>query len=136
MKYMNSKVIAVSAALFVAAAGIQVLNAQEPLRPKITPGMKQDLDIPGREGVMSMVEFPPGAAEINHSHPAELFVFVREGEISLESEGKPTTSYKAGDVFYVGSGKAHRVINNGTATARTVAFFVAEKGKPLTTPMK
>ena len=89
MKYMNSKVIAVSAALFVAATGIQVLNAQEPLRPKITPGMKQDLDIPGREGVMSMVEFAPGAAEVNHSHPAELFVFVREGEISLESEGKP-----------------------------------------------
>ena len=73
---------------------------------------------------------------MNHSHPADLFVFVREGEVTVESEGKPTTSYKAGDAFHVGSGKAHRVMNNGTVTARTVAVFFAEKGKPLTTPIK
>jgi quercetin dioxygenase-like cupin family protein len=126
----------VSILVFAGATGSQVLNAQEPLRPKITPAMKQDLDVAGREGLMSLVEFAPGAAEINHTHPAELFVFVREGEVSVEIEGKPTMSYKAGEVFYIASGKAHRVMNNGTVTARNVAVFFAEKGKPMTAPVK
>jgi len=134
MKYRFSKMAAVCAAAVVIGTGIQVLSAQQ--APKITPVMKQDLEIPGKEALMSFVEFPPGSAEVNHTHPAELFVFVREGEVLLESEGKPTTPYKAGDVFYVGFGKMHRVMNNSNATARTVAWFVAEKGKPLTTPVK
>jgi quercetin dioxygenase-like cupin family protein len=120
----------------VGATGSHVLNAQEPLRPKVTPAMKQDLDVPGREGVVSLVEFAPGAAEINHTHPADVFVFVREGEVSVEIEGKPTTSYKAGEVLHIASGKAHRLINNGTVTARTVAVLFAEKGKPITAPVK
>ena len=61
---------------------------------------------------------------------------MQEGTISLEYEGNPTVTLKAGDVFHLLPGKVHQVINNGSVTARLAAVFVAEKGKPLTTPAK
>jgi len=96
----------------------------------------QDMGIPGHEGVMARVELPPGAAEGPHTHFAEVFAFVEEGEITLENEGHPTVTLKAGDVFHIAQGAVHQAINHGTTTAKLAAVFVAEKGKPLTTPVK
>ena len=59
-------------------------------------------------------------------------VFVQEGAITLDYEGKPTKTYKAGEVFSVEPGKIHEGINNGNTTARAIASFVVEKGKPMT----
>ena len=62
--------------------------------------------------------------------------FVQEGTISLENEGNPTVTLKAGDVFHILPGKVHQASNNGSVTAKLAVVFVAEKGKPLTTPAK
>ena len=83
---------------------------------------------------MALVELPPGSAEGRHTHPAEVFAFVQEGTISLEIEGKPTVTLKAGEIFYLAPGQIHQAVNNSTAPAKLAAAFVAEKGKPLTTP--
>jgi len=135
---MNTRISKLGISALVAAmalAGGLALNAQQPT-VKRNVVMKEDLSIPGREGVMAIVELPPGSAEGKHTHLAEVFAFVQEGTISLELEGKPTVTLKAGDVFHIPQGKVHQAINNGPATAKLVAFFVAEKGKPLTTPVK
>lgn len=134
MKFTRSKtavlwVIAVG----VGVAGIGALKAQQAPAVKRTVLLKQDMTIPGREVVMALVELPPGATEGRHTHPAEVYVFVQEGTISLEREGKPTESLKAGDFFYIAPGQIHQGTNKGSATARLSAVFVAEKGKPLTT---
>jgi quercetin dioxygenase-like cupin family protein len=112
--------------------------AQTPPAPTVKRNivLKEDTSIPGREGVMAFVELAPGAAEGRHTHPAEVFVFVLEGSVSFEYEGSPTVTLKAGDVFHVGQGKIHQATNNGTGTAKLAAVFIAEKGKPLTTPVK
>jgi quercetin dioxygenase-like cupin family protein len=137
MKYLNLKGAAGRAvAVFVIVAGISVLNAQQAPSIKRSLVLKQDMEVPGREAVMAFVELPPGSAEGRHTHPAEAFVFVLEGEISLENEGKPTVMLKTGDVFHIASGKIHQAINNSNVTAKLAAVFVAEKGKPLTTPVK
>ena len=137
MKYINSKMVAVCATTLLAGViGSQALNAQQALSIKRNLVLKQDMEIPGREAVMAFVELPPGSAEGKHTHPAEVYVFVQEGEISLENEGKPTVTLKAGDVFYIASGKIHQAINNANVTAKLAAVFVAEKGKTLTTPIK
>jgi quercetin dioxygenase-like cupin family protein len=120
-------------AAVVLAAGIPGLNAQQAPAVKRNVVLKQDMEIPGREAVMAFVELPPGGAEGRHTHPAEVFVFVLEGSISLEREGQPTVTLKAGDVFAIAAGKTHQATNNGSATAKLAAVFVAEKGKPLTT---
>jgi quercetin dioxygenase-like cupin family protein len=131
-RFSKLGISAVAAA--IALAGGLALNAQPAVKRNVV--LKQDLSLPGHEGVMALVEIPPGAAEGNHTHFADVFAFVQEGTISLELEGKPTVTLKAGDVFHIPEGKVHQAINNGTVTAKLVAVFVAEKGKPLTTPVK
>jgi quercetin dioxygenase-like cupin family protein len=134
---MNVKRAGISAV--VVAIGIAsglALNAQQPPQVKRSILLKQDMTIPDREAVMALVELPPGAAEGKHTHPAEVYAFVQEGTISLENEGNPAVTLKAGDVFHILPGKVHQAINNGTVTAKLAAVFVAEKGKPLTTPAK
>lgn len=94
---------------------------------------KPAMALPDHEGMMLMVDMPPGAAEGRHTHSAELFAFVLEGAVLLESEGSETRTVKAGEVFHVLPGKVHQAINQGTVPAKLAAVFVAEKGKPLTT---
>ena len=124
--------VLVVVALVGATAGV-ALHAQQPPAVKRNILMRRDMALPDREGVMALVELPPGAAEGRHTHPAEVFAFVKEGEVVVENEGMPTTTLKAGDTFYIAPGKIHQATNKGSSTARLVAVFVAEKGKPLTT---
>ena len=134
MRFRNGNGFArCAAAAVVLALGIPVSSAQQAPTVKRNVVLKQDMEIPGREAIMAFVELPPGGAEGRHTHPAEVFVFVLEGTISLEREGQPTATLKAGDVFTIGAGKIHQAINNGSGTAKLAAVFVAEKGKPLTT---
>jgi len=135
MNHPMSKIAAAATViLLAAAAGVQALNAQQAPAVKRTILLKQEMTIPGREAVMASVDLPPGSAEGRHTHPAEVFAFVQEGTISLEIEGKPTVTLKAGEIFYLAPGQIHQAVNNSTAPAKLAAAFVAEKGKPLTTP--
>lgn len=116
--------------------GFAALRAQ-PAAPAVKRDvvLKQDMTIPGREVIMAEVELPPGSIEGRHTHPAaELFGFVVEGTIDLEVAGKPTATLKAGDHFYVAPGQVHQNTNKSASPAKTYVVFVAEKGKPLTTP--
>ncbi len=127
-------VIALVAVVGMTAA--LVVNAQQAPGVKRNVVLKADMSIPEREGVMAWVELPPGSAEGKHTHFAEVFAFVLEGTVTLENEGNPTATLKAGDIFHVLPGKVHQAINSGSGTAKIAAVFVAEKGKPLTTPVK
>ena len=127
---------AIAVVAVVGLAGGLVLEARQAAAVKRSVVLNEDMSIPDREGVMATVELPPGSAEGPHTHFAEVFAFVLEGTISLEVEGKPTATLKAGDVFHIPTGKVHQGINNGSATAKLAVVFFAEKGKPLTTPVK
>ena len=53
-----------------------------PKEAKVTPLFSKDLpDVPGKEGLMITVEYPPGASEPIHRHNADAFVYVLEGSI-------------------------------------------------------
>jgi len=107
--------------------------AQEPtVQRKVL--LTQDLPIPGYQTVMATVEIPPGGREGRHTHPGAAVVYIQEGVITFDHEGKPTMTYKAGDSFFIESGKIHEGINNGTSPVKAVATFVVEKSKPLTSP--
>lgn len=108
--------------------------AQQTPQVKRSILLKQDMNIPGREAVMAAIELPPGSAEGRHTHPAELYVYLIEGEIVLENEGRPDRLMKAGDVASVAPGRVHQALNRGSVTAKGVAVFVAEKGQPLASP--
>ncbi|MBS0582699.1 MAG: cupin domain-containing protein [Proteobacteria bacterium] len=112
------------------------LRADEAAKIQRQIVLKDDLGIAGHEGVMARVEIPPGVAEGYHTHPADVFAFILEGEVMQEVAGKPTVTLKAGDVFHVPAGAVHQATNKGSVPAKIAVVFVAEKGKPLTTPVK
>jgi len=128
--------VMVAIGVVVGAAAFEGLKAQQTSSVKRNILLKQDMTIPGREAVMASVELPPGSAEVRHTHPAEVYGFVQEGALTLEVEGQPTKSLKAGDIFYIPPGKIHQGFNNGSAPAKLSVVFIAEKGKPLTTQVQ
>src|SRR3546814_10026509 len=63
------------------------------------------------------VEFAPGAAAPRHSHPGEELVYVVEGVLEYQLDGKPPVTLKAGDVLFIPSGGVHAVKNVGSGKA-------------------
>ncbi len=45
---------------------------------------------------MVWVDFPPGAAEVKHTHPADVFTFVAEGRVTFDIDGVGKKTLKAG----------------------------------------
>jgi quercetin dioxygenase-like cupin family protein len=97
---------------------------------------KQDLSVPGREGVLVRTELQPGAQEPMHTHPGDFFAYVLEGTVTLRQEGQADVQKKTGEVFFVPAGKVHGATNAGTVPVKLLVTFFVEKGKPLTTPVR
>jgi quercetin dioxygenase-like cupin family protein len=57
-------------------------------------------DIPGKEGLVLMVTYPPGAADEIHRHDAHAFVYVLEGSIVMQLRGADPVTLKPGEGFY------------------------------------
>src|SRR3954465_8036529 len=115
-----------------------LLTAAFAQQPAVTRKVliQQDLAIPGYTAALVSVEIPVGGREGRHTHPGSVIVLVQEGEITLDYEGKPTMTYKAGQTFSVEPGKIHEGINKGKVPAKAIASFVVEKNKPLTTQVQ
>ena len=96
--------------------------------------LQQDLPIAGYLMVVNSVDIPAGVSEVKHTHTGGLGVYVEVGTMVLEHEGRPATTYKAGEAFYVEAGKVHWAINNSNAPVRLIATQIVEKGKPMSTP--
>jgi len=94
--------------------------------------IQQDVSAPGYQAVLVAVTIPVGGREGRHTHPGTALVHVQEGTLTLDHDGRPTATYKAGESFSVDAGKVHEGINRGNAPVKAVAAFVVEKGKPLT----
>ena len=90
---------------------------------------------PGFQTIVFSVEFAPGAREAKHTHPGPLIGYILEGTLDLEHEGRATATYKAGEAFYVGPGKAHAAINSSDKPAKFIVTLVVEKGKPASMPV-
>jgi quercetin dioxygenase-like cupin family protein len=112
------------------------LLAQE---AKVTQLMAKDLaNLPGKEGVMITVEYPPGASDPVHRHNAHAFVYVLEGEIVMQVRGGKEMVLKPGQTFYEGPNDVHVVGRNASKTkpAKFVVFLVKNKGAPVLVPTK
>ena len=120
-------------ALLIAGAGwaLPTTQAQQPPGIKRTDLQRHDLSTPGREAVQVRVDIAPGAAFPRHRHPGEEIIYVLEGTLEYTLDGKPPTTLKAGDVFFVPAGVIHAAKNVGTTNGAELATYVVEKGKPL-----
>jgi len=120
-----------AAALIVASALAQhIALAQQP-GVKRTDLQRHDLSVPGREVIQVRVELAPGVAFPKHSHPGEEIVYVLEGSLEYEVEGKPPVTLKAGDVLFIPAGTIHSAKNVGSGNGAELATYIVDKGEPL-----
>ena len=98
---------------------------------KRTDLQQHDLSIPGREVVQNRVDISPEAPAFKHLHPGEEIIYVLEGLLEYQVEGKAPVTVKAGEVFFVPAETIHAVKNVGSGDAAELATYVVEKGKPL-----
>ncbi|HEY4276503.1 MAG TPA: cupin domain-containing protein [Rhizomicrobium sp.] len=91
-------------------------------------------DVPGKEGMVELVEFAPGEASERHRHNADLFVYVLEGTVVTQLEGEAPKTLHAGEVFTESPSDIHVVSRNASTTkpAKLLVFFVKAKGAPPT----
>jgi len=111
-----------------------MLVAQE---AKVTELMSKDLtNIPGKEGLMIIVDYPPGSTDPIHRHNAHAFIYVLEGSIVMQVKGGKETTLTPGQTFYEGPDDVHVVGRNASKTkpAKFIVLFVKDKGAPVLVP--
>ena len=104
-----------------------------------TKKMLLDQTVTGDEhkhGVTLMVEWPVGSVVPDHTHPGDEHAYVLEGAIEVTTKGKGTKVYKAGEAYFNAKDVVHSARAVGDKPAKTIATIVAEKGKPLSVPVK
>ncbi|WP_090896107.1 cupin domain-containing protein [Candidatus Nitrospira nitrificans] len=106
---------------------------------EVTPLFSKDLvDMPGKEGLMVTVNFPPGSTDSVHRHNAHVFIYVLEGSIVMQVEGGKPVTLTPGQTFYEGPNDVHTVGRNASDTkpAKFVVFFLKDKQAPVLVPVK
>ena len=131
----TTRVIALAALIIGSVLTLQVAPAQQP-GVKRTDLQQHDLSAPGREVIQVRVDIGPGVAFPRHRHPGEEIIYVLEGSLVYEVEGKPPVTLKAGDVLFIPAGTIHAAKNVTSSNAAELATYVVEKGKPLITLVK
>src|ERR1041385_5256271 len=111
-----------------------MLTAQQ---AKVTELLSKDLtNIPGKQGLMITVEYPPGSSDPIHRHNAHGFIYVLEGSIVMQVRGGKEMTLTPGQTFYEGPDDVHVVGRNASKTkpAKFVVFFVKDRGAPVLLP--
>jgi quercetin dioxygenase-like cupin family protein len=97
-------------------------DAGEPIRYLSTPNPE----------VSSMIlELPPGGKTDWMTHPVPGYLYVLEGELTVEFTDGSHLVFHAGQGFLQARTKWHRGVNNGSSTMRFLAVFFGEKGTPV-----
>jgi quercetin dioxygenase-like cupin family protein len=130
------KLIAVACTL---AAVIAAQHASAAHDAVVSPLLEKPFNnLPGKEGLMLLVEYPPGAVDPVHRHDAHGFIYVLEGSIVMAVKGGKEQTLMPGQTFYEGPEDIHTVGRNASATkpAKFLVFLVKDAKKPVLIPVK
>jgi quercetin dioxygenase-like cupin family protein len=125
--------------LLLAFSSVLVFSSANAQIGTVTRLMTKDLpDVPGKEGMMEIVDFAPGEASQPHRHNADLFVYVLQGSVITQVKGSSPQTVHAGEVFYESPTDLHIVSRNASKTqpAKLLVFYVKAKGAPPTVLLK
>jgi quercetin dioxygenase-like cupin family protein len=129
------------AAIAIAIAASSPAFAHD-IGDKVTPNFEQAIpNIPGKSLIAVVVDYPPGAASVPHTHAKSSFIYayVISGNIESKVNDAPTRVYKAGESWSEPPGAKHTIGRNASTTepAKLLAVFVVDTDdKELTTPIK
>lgn len=135
----TSKFVKTAVVVSTVAFGLLARPAVAAPEPIVTPLMTKEFgDIPGKEGLVLSVVYPPGAVEHVHRHDAHAFVYVLEGSIVMGVKGSKEVTLTPGQTFYEGPNDIHTVGRNASATkpAKFVVVLVKDQGVAPVLPVK
>lgn len=135
-KNMTTTGIAAGVLLFMGLTfQILVAAAQQPGVSRVDL-QRHDLSVPGREVVQVRVALAPGVVFPKHTHPGDEIVYVLEGTLEYQVEGRVPITLGVGDVLFIPAGAIHTAKNVGRVDGAELATYVVEKGRPLLSTIK
>ena len=99
-----------------------------------TTSIGQKIDYPqflNDQVTIAKVTIPPGKSTGWHKHNFPVFGYVIQGTLTVEIEDKDARNYPVNSSFSEVINTMHNGVNNGTEDVVLIAFFMGEKGKPL-----
>jgi len=126
----RTPIIAATAVVVLSALALHAQSARQP-GTRRTELQRHDLGITGREVVQARIELDPGVAFGKHWHPGEEIVYVLEGSLVYELEGRQPIRVDAGEVLFIPPRTVHSAKNVGRVIGAELATYVVDKGRPL-----
>src|SRR5437016_5857113 len=80
--------------------GSRMLNAQNPLKEGTVLQRTDLAGVKGMEALLVLRELPAGAASGKHTQSGTEIVYILEGSVILEVQGKAPATLKAGEAFH------------------------------------
>lgn len=121
-------------ALTLMSAGTAVAQEQE-YQPQVESKTHIEEALPGDDDktvIIREFDFPPGHEGGRHYHPGAVYVYVLEGEFTIDVEGREAKTLTAGDFFKEPLGR-NMSARNGSKdeNARVLVFQVGDTGEPM-----
>src|SRR5262245_36352485 len=117
---ITPRTMTIAAVIVASGLVLHVAPAQQP-GVKRTDLQRHDLSVPGREVIQVRVDLDPGVAFPRHRHPGEEIIYVIEGSLEYEVEGKPPFTIKPGDVSFIPSRTIRAAKNAASANGAELA---------------
>jgi quercetin dioxygenase-like cupin family protein len=123
------------------AAGMNMaLQAQDSeYRPQVTSTTHVEKTLPGDDSKTVIIReftFPDGYVGSQHYHTGSVFVYVLEGELTIDVEGMDRAVVSAGQLYQEPLGRNMTARNVSASDARVLVFQVGETGKPMMIEVK
>jgi quercetin dioxygenase-like cupin family protein len=88
-------------------------------------------NVQNEEVTMLKITIPSGKTTGWHEHNIPVFAYVLKGTLTVEFEGNRTVQFKENSSFAEVIHTQHRGINKESGDLVLLAFYLGEKGKPL-----
>lgn len=112
--------------------GARMTNAEEPLKMGTILQRTDLVAAKDLEAILVLRELPPGATSGKHTQTGNEVVYILDGSVTVEIQGKPPMTLKAGETFTTSAGQVHEVKNaSASAPGKALAFYIAKKGTAL-----
>lgn len=128
------KILGIALATALIGSAPLAASAQQQAGVTRTDLQRHDLSVAGHETVQARIDIAPGATANWHRHPGEEVIYVLEGTLEYQLEGRSPVTLRAGEVLFVPSNVAHRARNPGDINGAELATYIVRKHEPLVAP--
>ncbi len=124
--------VALAVGVVLCGLGSRMSSAQDNLKGGTILQRTELKGAPGWEAILVARTLPPGVESGKHTQGGNEIVYIQEGAVIFEAQGKPAVTLKPGEAFTTVAGEVHNVKNaSSTAPAKALAFYIAKKGAKL-----